>query len=222
MSTHSQESLAARLSQGLERLGLSIPPAIQTQLLHYLDLLVRWNQAYNLTAVRDPGDMVARHLLDSLAVLPFAEGPDLLDVGTGPGLPGIPLALVRPYQRVWLCDSNGKKARFLREALRQLPLSTTTVHEGRVESLRADPGFAQISSRAYASLVDFIHSTQHLLAPQGCWLALKGKIPHEEIAALPASVMVRAIHPLAVPGVDGERCLVVLERREVPVASRRL
>lgn len=222
MSLALQERLAAQLAAGLTQLQLPVSASVQTELLRYLELLLRWNQAYNLTAVREPEEMVARHLLDSLAVLPYVEGPDLLDVGTGPGLPGIPLALARPFQRVCLCDSNGKKARFLREVLRHLPLSTTTVHEGRVESLRADPGYTQIISRAYASLLDFVHSTAHLLAPQGRWLALKGKVPHEEIAALPAGVVLTALHPLTVPGVDGERCLLVLERREVPVASQRL
>lgn len=202
-----------RLAAGLAQLGCSIDAAAQQRLLEYIALLLQWNGAYNLTAVRDPLAMIDRHLIDSLALLPFAQGPDLADIGTGPGIPGLVLALVHPYERVWLVDSNGKKARFLRECLRRFDLPAVAVHEARAETLAAGAGFSQVTSRAYASLADFVASTRQILAPQGRWLALKGKRPDAEIAGLPDDVVVEAMHRLDVPGADGERHLLILRPR---------
>ena len=138
------------------------------------------------------------------------EGKSVLDIGSGPGIPGLVLALVQPYERVWLVDSNGKKARFLRECVRRFGLTHCSVHEQRSESLRADPGFTQVVSRAYAELADFVRSTRALLAPGGCWLAMKGKYPEAEIARLPADVRLSSSLRLQVPGADGERHLLTL------------
>lgn len=182
------------------------------RLLAYLELLAKWNRAYNLTAVRDPAEMVARHLLDSLAVLPFVHGPPLADIGSGAGLPGIPLAIAQPDLAVTLVESNGKKARFLREAVRTLPLPNVTVRETRVQD--AVGPFATVTARAFASLADMLAGGGHLLARDGRWLAMKGRIDRDEIAAVPGGFHVVAVHRLAVPGIDGERNLVELARSE--------
>ncbi len=204
-------TLLAHLQSRLSALELDLPADVQARLIKYIDLLARWNKAYNLTAIRDPIAMIDRHLVDALAVLPHCRGPDLADIGTGPGIPGLVLALVHPYERVWLVDSNGKKARFLRECLRQFDLPQVVVHEARAEALAA-AAFRQVISRAYSDLATFVSSTRQLLAPEGRWLAMKGKVPGSEIEALPDDVIVERIDVLKVPGADGERCLVTLCR----------
>jgi 16S rRNA (guanine527-N7)-methyltransferase len=200
-----------RLAAGLEQLDCALDAAAQQRLLDYIALLLQWNAAFNLTAVREPLAMIDRHLIDSLAVLPYARGPDLADIGTGAGIPGLVLALAHPYMRVWLVDSNGKKARFLRECLRRFDLPQVVVHEQRAEKLPV-ADFSHVISRAYAELADFVISTRQILAPDGRWLALKGKRPDGEIARLPTDVFVEAVHRLDVPAVDGERHLLVLRR----------
>jgi len=200
----------ARLAQGLQQLKLSVSLGAQQRLLEYLTLLVQWNAAYNLTAVRDPLQMIDRHLIDALSLLPHLAPTELADIGTGPGIPGMVLALVQPYQRVWLVDSNGKKIRFLRECLRRFELPHVHAKESRAEALPGSEPFTQIVSRAYSSLSDFVTSTRQLLAADGRWLAMKGKRPDDEIAALPAWAKVERIERLHVPGAEGERHLVVL------------
>ena len=204
----------APLQQGLQALGVELPLAAQHKLLDYAALLNKWNRTYNLTALRDPALAVSYHLLDSLAVLPPMQAEcdldSLLDVGSGGGMPGIPLAIARPEMRVTLLDSNSKKTAFLQQAVIELGLKNVTVHTGRVEDFRPPAPFAAIVSRAFAELADFVNLTRHLLAPGGCWLAMKGVWPNEEIAGLPSGVALRAVHPLAVPGVDGARHLLVI------------
>ena len=202
--------LRAELDAGLSALALA--PALAAPLLAYLDLLQRWNRVYNLTAVRDPREMVPRHLLDSLAMQPFVVDGTLADLGTGPGLPGIPLAIARPGLRVTLVESNGKKARFLREAVRTLGLANAEVAESRIEALDRAGGFDQITARALATLPQILALGGHLLAPTGRLLAMKGARPDEEIAALPAGWRVDSVRPLAVPGLAAERHLVVVAR----------
>ncbi len=189
---------------------LDVPADAQEKLLAYLDLLAKWNRTYNLTAVRDPADMVSRHLLDSLAVLPFVQGKSLADLGSGAGLPGIPQAIARPHVAVTLVESNGKKARFLREAIRSLPLANVAVDQGRVQD--AAGAFDTITARAFASLPDMLAWAGHLLAPDGRWLALKGRADPAELGAIPADFRVVAVHDLSVPGTDGERCVIELAR----------
>ncbi|MFC5578984.1 16S rRNA (guanine(527)-N(7))-methyltransferase RsmG [Lysobacter niabensis] len=208
-------TLRPTLEAGLQALGLA--PALAEPLLAYLALLARWNQTYNLTAVRDPQEMVGKHLLDSLAMHPFVDalaqrGSRLADLGTGPGLPGIPLAIVKPGLRVTLVESNGKKARFLREAVRQLGLQDVRVAESRIEAVDEPGAFDAITARALATLPLILELGGHLLKPDGMLLAMKGVYPADEIAALPAGWELTASHPLRVPGVDAERHLIVVGR----------
>ena len=204
------DHLERTLRAGIDRLGLRLDAAAVPRLLDYLDLLIRWNAAYNLTAVRDPEQMVTRHLLDSLAVLPHVHGRTLADLGTGAGLPGIPLAIAMPALQVLLVDANGKKVRFLREVLRTLKLDHAKAVQGRIETLSGQ--FDCITSRALSSLGDMLTAAGHLLAADGRWLALKGRMPEVELAALPAGFELRQVHALSIPGLDGERHLLVLAR----------
>ena len=205
------DTLRPELAAGLEALGL--PAALATPLLAYLALLARWNATYNLTAIRDPRDMVAKHLLDSLAMQPFVRGlRTLADLGTGPGLPGIPLAIATPGLQVTLVESNGKKARFLREAVRQLGLGNVQVAESRIEAFRPGTHFDAITARALATLPLILELGGHLPGPGGRLLAMKGVVPDEEIATLPAGWRLAAVHPLRVPGLDAERHLVEVAR----------
>ncbi len=214
----SREPLRQRLRAGLTTLKLDLDKSTIERLLDYVDLLLRWNAAYNLTAVRDAGEMVTRHLLDSLAVLPHVTGNTLADLGTGAGLPGIPLALAKPELEVHLIDSNGKKARFLREAVRHLQLSRTHVDECRVEAVTGE--FDCITARAFATLADMLAWGGHLLAPAGRWLALKGRFPQDELDKLPAGFVIESVHRLDVPGLDAERHLVIIRRSERVDARR--
>lgn len=205
-----RDRLRHRLDEGLAALGLDLPDSVRGRLIDYVELLARWNSAYNLTAVRDPGEMVARHLLDSLAIAAHVSGASLADLGTGAGLPGIPLALLQPERQFTLVDSNGKKARFLREAVRSLKLANVRVFEGRVQDV---PGqFDCITARAFATLADMLNWAGGLLADGGSWLAMKGKLQDEEIAALPAGFRIEQTLALAVPGTVGERHLIVIRK----------
>jgi 16S rRNA (guanine527-N7)-methyltransferase len=203
-------ALQDRLERGIDTLGLRLPAGAVERLLDYQALLQRWNSAYNLTAVRDPAEMVTRHLLDSLAILPFVQGQSLADLGTGPGLPGIVLAIAAPGREILLVDSNGKKVRFLREAIRSLKLEGVRAEQARVETVQGQ--FDCVTARAFASLADMLGWGGQLLAPDGIWLAMKGRRPEDEVAGVPAGFAVRAMHQLSVPGLDGERSLVVLGR----------
>ena len=199
------------LDAGLAALGLA--PALAEPLAQYLALMLRWNATYNLTAIRDPREMVTKHLLDSLAMAPaVADVPTLADLGTGPGLPGIPLAIATPGLRVTLVESNGKKARFMREALRKLGLGNAEVAESRIEALDRPGQFAAITARALATLPQILALGGHLLAADGVLLAMKGARPDDEIAGLPPGWAVRGIRALAVPGLDADRHLVTVGR----------
>jgi 16S rRNA (guanine527-N7)-methyltransferase len=197
------------LASGIAALGLDLSREQQAKLLAFRDLLLKWNKVYNLTALRDPDQAISHHLLDSLAILPHVGSGGLLDVGSGGGLPGIPLAIARPDLSVSMVDTVQKKATFLQQAAIELGLKNVTAHHARVEQL---PGqFEQISSRAFAELKLFTDLTRHLLAPGGRWLAMKGVQPDEEIAALPNDIMVEHIIPLHVPGLEAERHLIILK-----------
>jgi 16S rRNA (guanine527-N7)-methyltransferase len=213
--TDAVADLSPDLEAGLRALALDT--ALAPPLLAYLALLLRWNQAYNLTAIRDPREMLTKHLLDSLAMHGAvdelaARGGALADLGTGAGLPGIPLAIAKPGLQVALVESNGKKARFLREAVRQLGLRNATVAESRIEAFDAPAAFDAITARALATLPLILELGGHLLKPGGRLLAMKGVVPEDEIAMLPPGWRVEAIHPLAVPGLAAERHLVVVGR----------
>lgn len=208
---HDLSASRDELDRGLA--ALSLDTALADPLLSYLSLLDRWNRTYNLTAIRDPRDMVAKHLLDSLAMHPYVRDvATLADLGTGPGLPGIPLAIAVPSLQVTLVESNGKKARFLREAVRALGLGNARVAASRAEALDEPGAYAAITARALATLADILAVGGHLLAPDGRLLAMKGARPDDEIAALPAGWRLEAVHPLVVPGLAAERHLVVVAR----------
>ena len=200
-----------RLATGIAALGLALPDGAEAKLLAYLALLDKWNRVYNLTAVRDTQRMVSHHLLDSLAAVPFFQGETVLDVGSGGGLPGIPLAIARPELQVTLIDSTAKKTAFLLQAKAELGLKNLQVVTGRVEEFRPETGFDVVTSRAFSDLKEFVTLTRHLLKPTGRWLAMKGLYPNEEIAQLPPGVKVSADHALVVPGLDASRHLIVLE-----------
>lgn len=205
----------AALRAAAEVLGLGLPDSAIDRLCAYLGLLQRWNRVYNLTALRDPSQMLSHHLIDCLAVLPaiqrHAAGRPLsvLDVGSGGGLPGVVLAIAQPEWRVLCVDTVAKKAGFIRQVAAELPLSNLTAAHARVEDLVPPPaGHDLITSRAFASLRDFTALTRHLLASQGVWCAMKGRLTEEERAELPADVEVFHVEQLQVPGLDAQRCLV--------------
>jgi 16S rRNA (guanine527-N7)-methyltransferase len=204
------------LAQGALELGIELSPQQQEQLLAYLALLIKWNKAYNLTAVRNPDEMVSRHLLDSLSVVPFVveAGDNWLDVGSGGGMPGIPLAIVFPERQFTLLDSNGKKTRFLTQVKLELKLANLHVVYSRVEDYRPEVRFSGICSRAFSSLEDFSTWTRHLGDANSRWLAMKGVHPNDELQALPADFRLSATHVLKVPGCQGQRHLLILRRSE--------
>ncbi|WP_374473964.1 16S rRNA (guanine(527)-N(7))-methyltransferase RsmG [Arenimonas sp.] len=204
-------SLMPELEAGLVALGLPAQP-LAARLLDYLALLDRWNRTYNLTAIRDPREMLSKHLLDSLSMWPHVRDGKLADLGTGPGLPGIPLALARPGLQVTLVESNGKKTRFLREVVRQLGLANVRVLESRAEAVDEPGAYDQITARAMDTLAGILAVGGHLLAPGGRLLAMKGQRPDAEIAALPPGWRVETVQPLAVPGLEGDRHLVTVTR----------
>lgn len=201
-------TLAPELARGLAELDLSLEPAVHQKLLTYLALLEKWNQVYNLTAVRNPQQMLYAHLLDSLAVLPHLPAGTIVDVGSGAGLPGIPIALARPDTPVTLLDSNHKKASFLREAVMQLGIENIAVVCQRVEEFSPTERFAVVISRAFSDLAEFLRLTRHLCAPGGKFLAMKGLLPYEELNQLPADITLSDSRPLLVPGVEGQRHLL--------------
>lgn len=206
------------LLAGLAQLGLSA--ALAPRLERYLDLIARWNRVYNLTAVREPAQMATRHLLDSLSILPYLGAGPLADLGSGAGLPGIPLAVARPALAVTLVEANGKKARFLRQAQRELGLDNVRVVQARAEALAGDGAYDCLTARAFGTLAELVRVGGHLLRPGGRLLAMKGRLPEEEIAALPPGWRLSRCHRLAVPGLDEERHLLVVER-EFEATGRR-
>jgi 16S rRNA (guanine527-N7)-methyltransferase len=212
------ETNAGELRNGVERLGIRLAEGQEKLLLAYLQLLAKWNRAYNLTAVRNPREMVSRHLLDSLSVLPSLRGQRVADIGSGPGLPGIPLAIAVPDSQFILLDSNGKKTRFADHAAGRLGLGNVTVVKSRVEDYADEVGFDTVISRAFASLSDFIRLAGHLCGRSGCLMAMKGRLDPEELANVPSDWRIAETRQLRVPGVDAHRHLIVL----VPATATRL
>lgn len=203
---------AAQLDAGLGTMGIAASPEQKERWLAFLTLLMKWNKAYNLTAVRDPAEVVARQLLDSLSILPWFTAEALLDVGAGGGLPGIPLAILFPGRQFTLLDSNGKKTRFLTQCKLDLGLDNLTVVQARADEFQPPQAFSQISSRAFTALPNLVAWCAHLLAPGGQFLAMKGQYPENEVAALPAPWQVEARHGLQVPGCEAERHLLIIAR----------
>ena len=203
----------ALLKTGLKKLNIELSDDKIELLLAYHALLVKWNKAYNLTAVRDPEEMIRRHLLDSLSILPHITGDRILDVGTGPGLPGIPLAICFPEKNLTLLDSNGKKTRFLTQAKIELKLDNMTPVQSRIESFETEP-FDAITSRAFATLKDMVDGSIHLLKDEGYFYAMKGLYPTEEIGELDNRTTVVDCFALHVPGEEAERHLVKIQKSD--------
>ena len=205
-------NLDVELSRGISALGLEIAPQNQQRLLQYLALIVKWNQVHNLTAVRAPEKMLTQHLLDSLAVTPHLSGPRVADIGSGAGLPGIPLALARPDWSVVLVESNHKKAAFLQQARIELKLENVEIVTERVEHYRPAERFDTVISRAFSDLPEFVTLAGHLCADDGRLVAMKGIYPHEELAQLPTQFTLEKVVAVAVPGLAAERHLVLVKR----------
>lgn len=206
-------AIISRLHAGIVTLGLTLPPAAEEKLLAYLALLDKWNRVYNLTAVRDPEQMVVQHLLDTLAVLPWlCDYSRLADVGSGGGLPGIPLAIARPGMVVTLIETNQKKASFLQQARIELGLDNVHVHCGRVEDFQPATRFSAVISRAFSDLALFVQLAGHLVAEGAPLLAMKGLLPEDEIAVLPAGWQAVRCETLAVPDLAAHRHLIVLKK----------
>ncbi|WP_185265853.1 16S rRNA (guanine(527)-N(7))-methyltransferase RsmG [Halopseudomonas xiamenensis] len=203
---------AGQLARGAQQMGIALGDDQAGQLLAYMALLNKWNKAYNLTAVRDPDEMVSRHLLDSLSILPFVSAGRWLDVGSGGGMPGIILAIMLPGSQFTLLDSNGKKTRFLTQVKLELGLDNLQVVNSRVEAFTPQQAFDGIVSRAFSSLADFTGLTRHLSTPDTRWLAMKGLYPDAELQALADDFTVTASEELAVPGCQASRHLLILRR----------
>jgi len=206
-------ALKEELSSGIAQLGLDVAPELQQKLLDYLALLHKWNKVYNLTAIRDPKQMVSNHLFDSLAVLPHLWPQRWLDVGCGAGLPGVVLAIMRPEWSFTLLDSNSKKTSFVQQACIELGLRNVVVCCERIEELQVENKFDGIISRAFAETAEFVTLTRRLLTDGGRWAAMKG-VPEQELERLPKDVLVEQIISLQIPKLDAARCLVVLRENK--------
>ena len=207
-----EAAVEARLSAGLSGLGLTLEPAQVAALATLLDELADWNTRVNLTGIKDPAEAVDKHLLDSLAVLPQLRGLAVADVGSGAGFPGLPLAIADPDRRYTLIEATGKKAKFLRHVVTRLDLPNVEVVPLRAESYRPPRPFDSVVARALGPLAEFVRVAGHLAGRGGRLFAMKGKVPEAEIQALPPGWKALAVHPVAVPGLDAERCLVEIGR----------
>lgn len=194
----------------LNKASINLPDQQIDRLIGYVELLHKWNKAYNLTSVRDPEQMLTRHIIDSLVVAPYLKGQSFIDVGTGPGLPGIPLSIIKPDCEFVLLDSLGKRVRFLKQVQHELKLTNITPVQSRVEEFQREGGFDGVISRAFASLQDMLSWCVHLPAKNGAFYALKGVYPEDEISQLPANFHVESVEKLYVPELDGERHLVII------------
>ena len=205
-----EQQLELQLHQGVAALGIAIPADVQTQLLRFIQLLLKWNKAYNLTAIRDPAEMVTKHLLDSLAMLPFLQDGEIIDIGTGPGLPGIPLSLVRKNQPFTLLDSNSKKTRFVTQAVMELGIRNVTVVQSRAESFQPAHPYDVVIARAFAGIKDLLERVQHLCAPGARVIAMKGQFPEGEMDDWPAGFSCESVEKISIPGMQAERHVVLI------------
>ena len=207
---HQTSNIEQAISQGAQALGMDVAETAVASLAAYVGLLERWNRVYNLSAVRSPQEMVIRHILDSLSILPWVTGPKVLDVGSGAGLPGIPLAVMRPDWEFYLLDANGKRTRFIQQASADLELNNVKVLRCRIEDYQSAQGFDSILSRAFASLSAMLSVAGRLCAPSGRLLAMKGALSEQELAELPSGYRLARVYPLNVPGLNAQRHLVHL------------
>lgn len=210
--------LADQLQQLISDSGLTVSDVHQAQLVKLVELLNKWNKAYNLTSVRDPSDMLVKHIMDSIAVSPMLDGQRFIDVGTGPGLPGLPLAIINPDKEFYLLDSLGKRIRFIKQVIHELGLTNVTPIQSRVEEfqpqdvLKEGQGFDGVLSRAFASLDDMLDWCHHLPHAQGKFYALKGVVPAEELTRLRAGLELEQVHKLVIPQLEGKRHLVIVKQ----------
>ncbi len=202
------EPLKDALHAGLVQIGVVLPGAAEECLVDFLRLIEKWNRVYNLTAVRDPRDMITHHLLDSLAILPYVKGPRVLDIGTGAGLPGIPLAIARPDLQFTLLDASAKKTRFVIQAISELKLTNAEVAQARVEKYRPGRKFGTLIARAFGSQAEIVRGAQHLCDMDGEFLLMKGAHPAEQLADIPMDFKLTEVIKLHVPGLEAERHLV--------------
>jgi 16S rRNA (guanine527-N7)-methyltransferase len=216
----SPEKLREALAAGIAAMGLDIDDATQERLVTYLQQLHKWNQAFNLSGIKNIDEMLSLHLLDSLVMVPFMDGKRIADVGTGAGLPGFPLALCFPEKEFILVDSNSKKTRFIFQTAALLNVKNITVVSSRVEDYASQPQVDIVTSRAFASLTDFVESCRHLVSPTGKFLAMKGLYPDAEVAALPPGYRVTAVHALTVPGLAAERHVLEIRLDSLPETGR--
>lgn len=200
------------LADGIKQLNLKVDDEKQALLLRYLEQLAKWNKTYNLSGIKDPARMLTLHLLDSLSILPFIKEKSVLDVGTGAGLPGVPLAICKPEKELCLLDSNGKKTRFLFQVITELNLANIIVINKRVENYLSQKSFDIVVSRAYSSIAQFISQTRHLLGEKSKLLAMKGHYPHAELEEMPAGFKLLEVHELHIPGEAGARHLLEIVR----------
>jgi 16S rRNA (guanine527-N7)-methyltransferase len=191
---------------------LQLPILQQALLMTFVEQLLKWNKAYNLTAITEQAAVLTKHIDDSLAINPYLHGDRILDVGTGAGFPGIPLAISNPDKQFILLDSNGKKIRFIKQMIQVLSLPNVIAQQVRVEEWQDEDGFSTIVTRAFAAICDMLSGTQHLLAKDGIFLAMKGHVTDEELAKIPAEFLVSAIYPIQVPQLDAERNIVLISR----------
>lgn len=205
-------NIGTDLANAITNNGYAVSPDIQQQLIRYLDLMQRWNKVFNLTAIRDTHDMVMLHLIDSLSISPYLHGSRILDVGTGAGLPGIPLALTHPDKQFVLLDSNSKKTRFLTQAIVELGIKNVEVVHARCENYQS-AGFDTILSRAFSSIAVMLANTQHLIANDGQFVAMKGVYPEQEIQEMPFGFTVLGVHKIIIKGLDAERHVVCIQRK---------
>ena len=210
-----ESELLAILQNSLEKCDLVVTPQQQQQLINYVLLMHKWNKTYNLTSVRDPRQMVIKHIIDSIVVAPFLESVCYIDVGTDPGLPGIPLAIMCPDKQFVLLDSLGKRVRFMKQVAYELKINNIQPVQSRVEDFVPDVKIDGVLSRAFASLKDMLHWCQHLVDSHGVFLALKGQLPTNELKELPVGFVLQETTKLNVPGLDGERHIVKIKRQSV-------
>jgi 16S rRNA (guanine527-N7)-methyltransferase len=205
-------SIEPRLTAGLSELGLALAPAQVGALSTLVAELADWNERFNLTAITEPAEVVDKHLLDSLAILPLLKGLQVADVGSGAGFPGLPLAIADLDRRYTLIESTGKKVKFLRHVVERLDLPNLEVVQGRAEAFKPRRPYDSVIARALGSLAQFVRVAGHLAGRSGKLLAMKGKVPENELKAIPAGWKALAVHPIRVPGLDAERCVVELGR----------